>query len=79
MNSLAMVLGVIAFLILVTSLFYTFRVGKLASERNSKLDTQIDGKVQEHPYIRNPVFLTYVIFGLLALGYILYLAFTITW
>jgi hypothetical protein len=79
MNSVTIVLGVIAMLILATSLFYTIRVGKLASDRHTKLDAQINKKVQEHPYLRNPVFLAYIFAGLIAFGYILYLAFTISW
>ncbi|MGM0873404.1 MAG: hypothetical protein ACQEWV_01155 [Bacillota bacterium] len=79
MSYLTMVLGVIVLLVLATSLFYTVRVGKLVSARKSNVDTQINEKVQDHPYIRNPVFLAYVIAGLLALAFIFYLANTIYW
>ncbi|TXC92190.1 hypothetical protein FS935_07355 [Metabacillus litoralis] len=79
MTYLTMVLGVIALLILGVSLIYTFKVGKLVSERKSTYDTQINEKVQEHPYMRNPIFLAYIIAGILALAYIFYLAFTISW
>jgi len=79
MTYLTMVLGVIALLILATSLIYTFKVGKLVSERKAKYDTQINERVQDHPYTRNPVFLTYLIAAVLSLAYIFYLAFTISW
>lgn len=79
MTYFTMVLGVVALLILVTSLIYTFKIGKLVSERKAKYDTQLNEKVQEHPYTRNPVFLAYMIAAVLALAYIFYLAFTISW
>ena len=74
-----MVLGVIALLILVTSLIYTFKIGKLVSGRKAKYDTQLNEKVQDHPYSRNPVFLAYMIAAVLSLAYIFYLAFSISW
>jgi len=79
MTYFTMVLGVVALLILATSLIYTFKIGKLVSERKAKYDTQLNEKVQEHPYTRNPVFLAYMIAAVLALAYIFYLAFTISW
>ncbi|WP_253957734.1 hypothetical protein [Metabacillus halosaccharovorans] len=79
MTYLTMVLGVIALLILVTSLIYTFKIGKLVSERKAKYDTQLNEKVQDHPYSRNPVFLAYMIAAVLSVAYIFYLAFTISW
>ncbi|APH05482.1 hypothetical protein [Bacillus weihaiensis] len=78
MTILTTVLGVVALLILTASLIYTFKVGKLVSERKANYDTQINEKVQEHPYARNPIFLAYLIAGVLSLSYIFYLAFTIT-
>jgi hypothetical protein len=79
MSYLPMVLGVFALLILITSLFYTFRIGKLVSARHSKFDTQINEKVQDHPYARNPIFLASMIAALISLAYIFYLAYTISW
>lgn len=79
MSNLTMGLGVLAVLILITSLFYTIRVGKVVSDRKSKMDSQLSEKVQAHPYTRNPVFLAYLIAGLAALAYIFYLAYTISW
>ncbi|KKI93963.1 hypothetical protein WQ54_02135 [Bacillus sp. SA1-12] len=74
-----MILGIIALLILASSLIYTIKVGRLVGARKSNMDTQINEKVQEHPYLRNPIFLAYVVFGILALAFILYLAYTIAW
>jgi hypothetical protein len=79
MSYLTMVLGVIALLVLATSLIYTFRVGRLVSVRKSNLDTQINEKIQDHPYMRNPVFLAFVIAGLASLAYIFYLAYMTSW
>ncbi|WP_235991705.1 hypothetical protein [Metabacillus schmidteae] len=79
MTYFTMVLGVIALLVLITSLLYTFKVGKLVSERKAKYDTQLNEKVQDHPYTRNPVFLAYLIAAVISLAYIFYLAYTISW
>ncbi|OAS86636.1 MULTISPECIES: hypothetical protein [Metabacillus] len=79
MSYFTMVLGVIALLVLAISLIYTFRVGRLVSVRKSNLDTQINEKIQDHPYMRNPVFFAYVIAGLVSLAYIFYLAYSISW
>ncbi|PMC35194.1 hypothetical protein CJ195_20180 [Bacillus sp. UMB0899] len=68
-----------ALLVLITSLLYTFKVGKLVSERKAKYDTQLNEKVQDHPYTRNPVFLAYLIAAVISLAYIFYLAYTISW
>lgn len=79
MSSLTIILGVIALLTLAISLLYTFRVGKLVSSRRSNYDSQINEKVQEHPYIRNPIFLAFIIAAILSLAYIFYLAYTVSW
>ena len=79
MSYFTIVLGVIALLVLAISLIYTFRVGRLVSVRKSNLDTQINEKIQDHPYMRNPVFFAYVIAGLVSLAYIFYLAYSISW
>ncbi|MFC0270711.1 hypothetical protein ACFFIX_04505 [Metabacillus herbersteinensis] len=76
MSTLVSVLVVIVLLILATSLIYTFKVGKLATSRKSELDTQINEKVQEHPYLRNPIFLAYLIGAMLVLAFIFYMAYS---
>lgn len=79
MSTLVSVLVVIVLLILATSLIYTFKVGKLATSRRSEIDTQINEKVQEHPYLRNPIFLAILIFATLVLAFIFYMAYSSSW
>lgn len=79
MSNFTTILFTLALIISIVSLIYTFKVGRTVSERRVKQDGQISEKVQEHPYIRNPVFLAFLIAGLLSLAYIFYLAYTISW
>ncbi|UII57224.1 hypothetical protein LS684_07215 [Cytobacillus spongiae] len=60
--------------ILVFSLVYTLRITKQQKVVKSNLDTKIDKRVEEHPYTRNPVFLTYGIFFVLLLLIITFIA-----
>jgi hypothetical protein len=61
-------------LILVGSLIYTLRVGKMVDVRQSEFDEEITEKIQRHRVLLNPVFLAYIIgFGLLLL-YLFFIA-----
>ncbi|HAQ07663.1 MAG TPA: hypothetical protein DCR24_09145 [Bacillus bacterium] len=62
--------------VLVAGLFYTWSIGKGAKRAQGNLDTKIPGTVQEHAYIRNPVFLTYIIVISIALLFVVYFAVT---
>ncbi|MDQ0229533.1 hypothetical protein [Metabacillus malikii] len=79
MSHFSTILLGLAVVIAVISLIYTFRVGRDISARRAKYDGPIDEKVQEHPYIRNPIFLACLIAGIFSLAYIFYLAYTISW
>ncbi len=79
MSNFTTILFVLALIISCVSLIYTFKVGRTVSDRRAKQDSQISEKVQAHPYIRNPVFLAFLIAGILSLAYIFYLAYTISW
>lgn len=70
------ILGIIALIILVTSLVLTMRAGKLAETRQSEFDSTINGKVQERPYVRNPIFLAYIIGIGVVLVYLFYIGIT---
>ncbi|WP_243293057.1 hypothetical protein [Bacillus sp. FJAT-47783] len=70
------ILGIIALIILVTSLVLTMRAGKLVDTRQSEFDSKINEKVQEHPYIRNPIFLAYVIGIGVVIVYLIYMGVT---
>lgn len=58
--------------IVLVSLIYTLIVGRTQKVMKGEFDTQIDEKVQNHPYLRNPIFLAFALFFVLVLGYILY-------
>jgi hypothetical protein len=62
--------------VLVAGLFYTWSFGKGQKRANGNLDSQVPGAVQGHAYIRNPVFLTYIIVLSIALLFIVYFAVT---
>jgi hypothetical protein len=62
--------------VLVISLFYTWSIGKDHKRTNGNLDSQVPGAVQGHAYIRNPIFLTYIIVLSIALLFVIYFAVT---
>mgnify|MGYP005827996323 CR=1 FL=1 len=74
MSGLSISLAVLALLILISGLIYTFKIGKISSIRQSEYDTEINEKVQRHPALLNPVFLAYIIGIGLALLYLVYVA-----
>jgi hypothetical protein len=61
--------------IVLVSLVYTLSVGRTQKVLKGEYDEQIDDKVQNHPYLRNPVFLAIAFFVLFIFVYILYLSF----
>jgi NADH:ubiquinone oxidoreductase subunit 6 (subunit J) len=69
----------IAMAILAVSLIYTMVLAKSQKALKSELDTKIPHAVQEHAYIRNPVFLTYAIFFALLILTIVFFSGTINW
>jgi hypothetical protein len=62
--------------VLVFGLFYTWSLTRAQKRVNGNLDSQVPGAVQGHAYIRNPVFLTYIIVLLITLLFIGYFAVT---
>jgi hypothetical protein len=62
--------------VLVAGLFYTWAFGKGQKRAQGNLDSQVPGAVQEHAYIRNPIFLTYIIVLSIALLFVVYFAVT---
>ncbi|WP_108670146.1 hypothetical protein [Peribacillus acanthi] len=76
---MSLFIWVLALILSIVGLFgimYTVSLGKSRNALRGEFDTHIDEKVQEHPYMRNPIFLTYVLFVGILLIYVLYLAFT---
>ncbi|MFD1735617.1 hypothetical protein ACFSCX_03480 [Bacillus salitolerans] len=79
MTMLDIVLAVLGTIILITGLFYTFNISKNTKYQTNGYDTEVNPKVQDHPYTRNPIFLTYIIAGVLIIGYIIFRALTSQW
>ncbi|WP_171700622.1 hypothetical protein [Anoxybacillus sp. CHMUD] len=59
--------------VLVGGFVYTYQVGK-RQKTQGEYDTSVGEKVAAHPYVRNPVFIAYIVFVALLLGYIAYVA-----
>lgn len=55
-------------------LFYTYSVAKTQKVKE-RYDSSIDESVKEHPYLRNPVFVSLFIGTILIAGFIFYYAF----
>ena len=66
------ILSSLVLLILFGGLFYTLRIGRLVSARQSELDTEIKEKTRRHSVLLNPVFLAYIIGIGLVFLYIIY-------
>ncbi len=79
MTTLTAVLSVLALLILVIGFFYTMKITKNTKYQSDGLDTEINEKVQDHPYIRNPIFLAYLVAATLIIAFIVYYALTSQW
>jgi hypothetical protein len=78
MSMFTTVLLFIAMGILAVSLFYTWTLAKGQKARGN-IDSKIPTAVQDHAYIRNPVFLTYGIFFALVILVIIFFAQTTNW
>lgn len=76
MNMFVNVLSIVIFGILAVSLIYTLTVARQQKTVEGDIDTQIAKHVQQHVYIRNPIFLAYIIFFALVLFIILFVAIT---
>ncbi len=79
MDQLNFVLTVLAVLIIAVGLIYTYQLGKKQHSMQKQFDTEIHEKVQDHPYIRNPIFMTYAIASALVIAYIIYMAVISSW
>lgn len=76
MNLLVNVLSIVIFGILAVSLIYTWSIARKQKTVEGETDTQIPKPVQEHVYMRNPIFLAYIIFFALVLFIILFVSIT---
>jgi len=76
MNLFVNVLSIVIFGILAVSLIFTWSVARQQKAVEGDIDTKIAKPIQEHVYMRNPVFWAYGIFFVLLLFIILFVAIT---
>ncbi|WP_433749261.1 hypothetical protein [Falsibacillus pallidus] len=75
MSIYMIILSIVCVAILAFALIYTLFIAKGQKAVEGEMDSKISGAVKEHSYIRNPIFLTYIIVLGLALLYVAYEAF----
>jgi ABC-type Fe3+ transport system permease subunit len=73
MAQLMFVLSILVVLIAVIGFVYTYRLGR-QQKWQEELDGPLPKAVQERPYLRNPIFLAYLLAALLAVVVIFYLS-----
>ncbi|EMT46127.1 hypothetical protein H919_06011 [Anoxybacillus flavithermus AK1] len=73
MDTFSWILLLIASGVLVWGFVYTYQLGK-RQRTQGEYDTSVGEKVAAHPYVRNPVFIAYIVFVVLLIGYIAYVA-----
>jgi len=78
MAQFSFVLSFLAFLTAAIGAIYTYKVGRRQKLRE-EYDVEISEKVQEHPYLRNPVIIAILIWAALVSAYIIYLAMNSSW
>jgi hypothetical protein len=66
-------ISLVIIVILSGGLLYTLRVAK-RQRFQGEYDTEISGKIEEHPITRNPVFLVYIVGIGIALAYMVFVA-----
>ncbi|KUP07621.1 hypothetical protein Q73_04620 [Bacillus coahuilensis m2-6] len=70
MSQYILVLCVLVVLVLIASFIYTLKVPK---QHNEEQDKSIPQSVKKHGILANPIFLTYIVAGVLIAFYIIYL------
>ncbi|MBB5323861.1 cbb3-type cytochrome oxidase subunit 3 [Anoxybacillus tepidamans] len=78
MAQFSFILSILVLFIAVIGFVYTYSLGR-RQKLQEEHDAPVNEKIQEHPYIRNPVLLAYLLAGLLAAGSIIYLAMNTGW
>ncbi|WP_297987630.1 hypothetical protein [Anoxybacillus sp.] len=73
MDTFSWILLLIASGVLVWGFVYTYQLGK-RQRTQGEYDASVGEKVAAHPYVRNPVFIAYIVFVVLLIGYIAYVA-----
>lgn len=65
--------------VLLVSLIYTWNIARTRKNLRGVTDSKIHEEVEEHPYLRNPIFLTYIIMFVLVILIIVYYATNYNW
>ncbi|MFB6465720.1 hypothetical protein ACE38V_02755 [Cytobacillus sp. Hz8] len=76
MSTYTMILLLICLGILFISFIYTLLLMKEQKSIKGNMDGQISEQVQDHPYIRNPIFVAYAIFFALLILTIVFVSLT---
>ncbi|MFD4815432.1 hypothetical protein [Peribacillus butanolivorans] len=74
MSTYIWILLIVVIIMALYLLFYTYSVAK-TQKAKERYDSSIDESVKEHPYLRNPVFVSLFIGTILIAGFIFYYAF----
>ncbi|MBK5445718.1 hypothetical protein ACWF7H_05335 [Peribacillus butanolivorans] len=74
MSTYIWILLIVVIIMALYLLFYTYSVAKTQKVKE-RYDSSIDESVKEHPYLRNPVFVSLFIGTILIAGFIFYYAF----
>ncbi|MGE7764309.1 hypothetical protein [Peribacillus sp. NPDC096540] len=74
MSTYIWILLIVVIVMALYLLFYTYSVAKTQKVKG-RYDSSIDESVKEHPYLRNPVFVSLFIGTILIAGIIFYYAF----
>ncbi|RLQ90605.1 hypothetical protein [Falsibacillus albus] len=72
MSLYMILLTIIGVVIVGGALIYTLMIGKGQKAVDGEFDASVSDPVKRHSYLRNPIFLTYIIVISLALLYVLY-------
>lgn len=79
MGTYSIILLIVAMGIIAFSLVYTLHLAKVQKVIKGELDSKIPQSVQEHPFIGNPIFLTYALFFALVLLIVAFVALQSNW
>ncbi|MFE4895953.1 hypothetical protein [Peribacillus butanolivorans] len=74
MSTYIWILLIVVIIMALYLLFYTYSVAKTQKVKE-RYDSSIDESVKEHPYLRNPVFVSLFIGTILIASFIFYYAF----
>jgi amino acid permease len=73
-GSFGFILGIVGLIILAVAMLNTYKAGRQANAQSTTQDASVSEKVQDHYVLKNPVFLAYIVAGILILSYLVYVA-----